>query len=120
VDLDAWRTFLGRSAAGLQRRLRGDLRLVACGLFRTAGGCVLWLDCVDAGAAVGWRGRARLGVPPDAAEDDPLVRRRLRLALAEALADIAVRSGTGVALWRGEGARRAGSRPARASSQAGG
>jgi len=128
MGLDAWRTFLGRNVAELQRRLHGDLRLVACGVSRIGGGCVLWLDCEGLGSrrvpAGAWRGRARLAGPLAASADDPSARRRARLALAEALADIAARSGRGVGLWRAEGgtgaARRSGSRSARASSPGGG
>ena len=106
-----WTGYLRRHVARLQLSIREDLRLVAWGITRAAGGDRLWLDCERVGARSGvpWRGWARL---PRAGRGRG--RRGLLLALAQALSDIACRSGTGVGLWREP--RRAVSPPARASS----
>jgi hypothetical protein len=99
-----WTRQLHRDIEKLQRALREDLRLVSWGISRAQDEYSLWLDCRRVGARPGvaavWRGRAPLprawgragGVAP---------RRGLLLALAQALSDIACRSGTGVKMWRG-------------------
>ncbi len=87
------RTRLFRRALDeLRRHLRPGLVLRRGGLTRGRDACVVWLECEGPGARV-WRARGR--VPTEA--DD----RALHLALADALADLAGRSGAGVALWRG-------------------
>jgi len=86
------RRFLRCGLDDLQRHLRSDLTLRDGGLSRVRGGYAVWLECEGASAAV-WRGQGR--VPHGA------FRRGLQLALADALADIAGRSGAGVMLWKG-------------------
>jgi hypothetical protein len=83
------RRLLRHGLDDLQRHLRSDLTLRDGGLSSVNGGYAVWLECE--GAAV-WRGEGRV---PRSAN-----RRGLQLALADALADVAGRSGVGVMLWR--------------------
>ena len=85
------RRFLRRGLDDLQQHLRSDLTLRDGGLLRARGGYTVWLECEGASAAV-WRGQGR--VPRGA------IRRGLQLALADALADIAGRSGAGLMIWK--------------------
>lgn len=86
------RRFLRRGLDDLQQHLRSDLTIRDGGLSRARSGYMVWLECEGASAAV-WRGQGR--VPSGA------FRRGIQLALADALADIAGRSGAGVMIWKG-------------------
>ncbi len=107
VTRDDWKGYLRRDIETLQLALREDLRLVSWGVSRTSGEYALWLDCQRVGERSGtaavWRGRAPLPRTWARSARDAIYRRGLLLALAQALADIACRSGAGVGLWRDAG-----------------
>ncbi|MBU1072043.1 hypothetical protein KKG45_02215, partial [bacterium] len=114
MPLDEWKRYLRRNVAKLQANIREDLRLVSCGFTGAADGYALWLDCERVGAcgdvdfrgrgvASLWRGSASLPRAHATPAADPIGRRNLLLALAQALSDISCRSGAGVGLWRDGG-----------------
>lgn len=85
---------LRRALDELRRHLCPDLTLRDGGLSRRRDACVVWLECEGPGDRI-WRAHGRAPSAPNAPHD-----RGLHLALADALADLAGRSGAGVALWR--------------------
>jgi hypothetical protein len=97
-------------AAALRRlRLRSGFRLQACRLARRGEFWKLELVCrvLEVPGEVLLRGRGKARLPRAWLPGDPRLDRRLQLALAEAVADLAERSGQGLRLcqWRGEAAR---------------
>lgn len=107
VACEDWKRYLRRDIEKLQLAIREDLRLVSWGVSHTAGEYALWIDCQWVGERSGtvavWRGRAPLPRTWARNARDAFCRRGLLLALAQALADIACRSGAGVRLWRNAG-----------------
>jgi len=104
VPRNDWTRYLHRDIQKLQLALREDLRLVAWGVSRTAGDYALWLECQHVGeTAAVWRGWAPLPRAWARKTKTAMSRRGLLLALAQALSDIAGRSGSGVRLWRDAG-----------------